>query len=194
MRTSHPGQTLPVAGAVGVRSPGGPLLAVSGLAKSFGPTRALRDCSLELRAGQVHVVAGENGCGKSTLVKILSGVHVPDAGSLQLPGGDVGALRSPASAQAHGIFTVFQEVLVAEARSVLENVWLGVDGIWRNRLSDRERKARAAALLERLLGVALPLGRPQLIKCRMLRSCQHPCSPLRLQGLCSSSQASGQFI
>ena len=74
------------------------------LAKAFGPTQALRSCSFELRRGEVHCVVGENGSGKTTLVKILAGVHRPDAGTLELGGRDRrrtsalrGAPRRPAS-------------------------------------------------------------------------------------------------
>ena len=86
--------------------------------------------------------SGENGSGKSTLVKILSGVHVPDAGRVEVAG-EQAQLRSPKAAQEHGIVTVFQEVLVAEARSVLDNVWLGVDDTWRTRVPAREKRRRA---------------------------------------------------
>src|SRR6476646_8440371 len=59
-------------------------LRVDGLAKSFGATKALREATFGLKTGEVHAIVGENGSGKSTLVKILSGVHRPDAGELQI--------------------------------------------------------------------------------------------------------------
>src|SRR5215468_5325791 len=98
--------------------PGAPR--VTGLAKAFGPTVALRSCSAEFRAGEVHAIMGENGSGKSTLVKILTGVHRPDAGTVELAGTG-GAivtappLRSPAAAMRAGIMAVFQEVLVVDS-------------------------------------------------------------------------------
>ena len=105
------------------------LLRVTNVAKAFGATQAVRDASFELRAGEVLALVGENGCGKSTMVKILSGVHLPDAGEIELDGELVPPLSTPQQAQRRGIFTVFQEVLVAESCSVLDNVWLGVDDI-----------------------------------------------------------------
>ncbi len=121
------------------------LLRVANVAKAFGATQAVRDASFELRAGEVHALVGENGCGKSTMVKILSGVHTPDAGEIELDGEVVPSIRTPREAQSHGIFTVFQEVLVAESCSVLDNVWLGADGIWTTSVSPREKAARAKA-------------------------------------------------
>src|SRR3954464_11941659 len=123
-----------------------PALRVHDLANAFGPTQALRACSFELRAGEVHCVVGENGSGKSTLVKILSGIHRPDDGRLELPGVDGAALPSPPRAAQAGIATVFQEVLVVEPRSVLENVWMGVDGVLRTAVAAEEKRARAGAV------------------------------------------------
>jgi len=133
------------------------LLSVSHMAKAFGATQALRDCTFDLRPGEVHALVGENGCGKSTLVKILSGVHAPDAGSVELAGSTV-QLRNPRAAQDLGIVTVFQEVLVAEARSVLDNVWLGTDATWRTKIPQREKRVRAREALQELLGHPLDLN------------------------------------
>ena len=133
---------------------------VSDLSKAFGPTQALRGASFELRAGEVHALVGENGSGKSTLVKILSGVHAPDAGTIEFGGEEIAAPRTPRAAQDSGIVTVFQEILVAEARSVLDNVWLGVDGLTRNKVPAREKRKRAGEMLDELLGRPFSLDAP----------------------------------
>ena len=129
------------------------LLAVAarGISKAFGATAALVDCSFELRRGEVHAIVGENGSGKSTLVKILSGVHRPDSGVLQLGSERVSAVASPHAAQQHGIATVFQEVLAIGPRSVLENVWLGMEGVLRAPTALAERRARVHDVLAELL-------------------------------------------
>src|SRR3954454_21697049 len=135
-------------------------LRVHDLAKAFGPTQALRDCSFELRAGEVHCVVGENGSGKSTLGKILAGVHRPDAGSIECAGETFEYFPSPRRAASAGIATVFQEVLVVEPRSVLDNVWMGTDGTFRTRVRTAQRRRRAQEVLEALLGTAPPLDMP----------------------------------
>jgi len=127
------------------------------IAKAFGPTQALREATFEIVPGEVHAIVGENGSGKSTLMKILSGVHAPDSGTIEISGESVTSLASPKDAQEHGITTVFQEVLIADARSVLENVWLGVDGPLRTPIGFKEKRERAGALLEELRGEKLSL-------------------------------------
>jgi ABC-type sugar transport system ATPase subunit len=135
-----------------------PLLRVRDVAKAFGATQAVREASFELHAGEVLALVGENGCGKSTMVKILSGVHQPDAGQVELDGEVVPPLSTPQQAQRRGIYTVFQEVLVAESCSVLENVWLGADDTWRTRVPLREKRERARDTLRELLGREIDLG------------------------------------
>ncbi|HVN61713.1 MAG TPA: sugar ABC transporter ATP-binding protein [Gaiellaceae bacterium] len=142
------------------RAAAAPLILAEHLAKAFGPTQALRDCSFELVPGEVHAIIGENGSGKSTFVKILAGVHKPDAGTLALPDGQTGSPGSPAAALDARISPVFQEVLVVGPRSIVDNVWVGKDGLLRKRISDGEKRERAHALLEELLGVAPGLDRP----------------------------------
>jgi ABC-type sugar transport system ATPase subunit len=151
------GMTHAEAAVADAGSTSAPLIRVTGLGKAFGETQALRDASFELLAGEVHAIVGENGSGKSTLVKILTGVHAPDAGEIEIEGAPARPLASPRAAREHGIATVFQEVLVAEARSVLDNVWLGHEGLLRNRLGAREKRARVQELLDELLDRKLDL-------------------------------------
>ena len=129
------------------------LLRADGVTKAFGPTRALRDCSLELRAGEVHALMGENGSGKSTLVKILSGVHRPDGGQVIVGQSPLRASGPRAAAEA-GVATVFQEVQCVPGQSVLDNLWLGTDGIVRRGRSapPAARRRRAREVLAELLG------------------------------------------
>jgi len=136
--------------APGASSPSaGNVVEVRAVSKSFGETHALRACSFSARAGEVHAIVGENGSGKSTLAKLLAGVLHPDSGSVRVNGEPP---TSPHVARAMGIAVVFQEVLVAEGGSVLDNLFIGDDGMFRARLSQRQKRARAQALLDRLVG------------------------------------------
>jgi ABC-type branched-subunit amino acid transport system ATPase component len=100
------------------------LIVVQGVSKRFGSTAALQDVSLRGRAGSIHAITGENGAGKSTLMKLLAGVHQPDAGEIRMAGQRL-QLRSPAAARAAGISTVFQELTVLPNLTVAENLVLG---------------------------------------------------------------------
>ena len=133
---------------------------VRSVAKAFGPTRALRDCSLDVRRGEIHAIIGENGSGKSTLVKLLTGVHVADRGELDVDGTTMRGIRSPRASRELGIAVVLQEILVAAPRSVLDNVWLGYDGLLRDRIPRAEKVTRAEAALAELLDVPPALERP----------------------------------
>ncbi|MCE0766885.1 sugar ABC transporter ATP-binding protein [Pseudonocardia kujensis] len=132
------------------------VLAIDGLAKAFGHTQALRHCTLSARAGEVHAVVGENGCGKSTLVKILAGVHRPDQGTLQVCGQAIARHHTPRKMIDAGVLAVFQEVLVVDPQTVLENLWLGADGLFRRRVPDRVKRKRAVQVLVDLLGETAP--------------------------------------
>ncbi len=136
------------------------VLAVDGLAKAFGRTQALRECSFSARSGDVHAVIGENGSGKSTLVKILAGVQRPDSGTLEIAGRSYDGVRSPRVTLDAGVVPVFQEVLVVGPQTVLENVWMGVDGLFRRRVAEDVKRERAATVLAELTGEAPPLDAP----------------------------------
>lgn len=136
------------------------VLRVVDLAKAFGPTQALRSCTFDLRAGEVHAIMGENGSGKSTLVKILAGVHTPDRGVIEVDGRAVSGIASPRAALDLGIVAVFQEVLVVGPRSVLDNIWLGVDGVLLRKAGAAERTQRARDVLMGLLGVEPNVNTP----------------------------------
>ena len=101
-----------------------PVLEMHGIDKSFVGVHALQDARLRLWPGEVHAVMGQNGAGKSTLIKVLTGVHPADAGTMHLAGK---AIRpdSPKAAQALGIATVYQEVNLCPNLSVAENILAG---------------------------------------------------------------------
>lgn len=127
-----------------------PLLQLRQLTKSFGGARALRGVDFELHAGEVHALLGENGAGKSTLIKIVTGAHQPDSGSIALDGHRVGTL-DPATAHALGIACIYQQPALFPALSVMENIALRLEPVSPGRRVDwRQRRDRAAALLQRL--------------------------------------------
>jgi ABC-type sugar transport system ATPase subunit len=101
-----------------------PILKLEGISKSFPGVRALSDVSFDVRAGEVHALLGENGAGKSTMIKIMSGVYRPDAGTVLLDGKPV-RFESPQEAQDAGIATIYQELLLFPELTVAENIFMG---------------------------------------------------------------------
>jgi fructose transport system ATP-binding protein len=101
-----------------------PVLAARGLTKRFGRVTALEAADLELYAGEVLAVIGDNGAGKSSLIKCLSGAMVPDSGSIELEGRRV-SFRKPQDARAAGIESVYQTLAVAPALDIASNLFLG---------------------------------------------------------------------
>jgi ribose transport system ATP-binding protein len=100
------------------------LLRVEGLSKSFGTTQALKDATLTLQAGEVHVLLGENGAGKSTLAKIIAGIYRSDRGNLYIDNRLV-RINNTKTARKLGIATVFQELSLAVHLSAIDNLFLG---------------------------------------------------------------------
>lgn len=100
------------------------VLSLRGISKSFGAVAALSGIDLDVAAGEVVAIVGDNGAGKSTLVKVLAGVHPPDAGTVTFEGRPV-VLTSPAQAHQMGIATVFQDLALCENLDVTANLFLG---------------------------------------------------------------------
>ncbi|GAA3212336.1 ATP-binding cassette domain-containing protein [Microbacterium terregens] len=100
------------------------VLTMRGIAKRFGAVRALTDVDFWVNEGEVVALIGDNGAGKSTLVKVLSGVHAPDSGTIEYDG-DAVEITSPADAQELGIATVFQDLALCDNLDVVANLWLG---------------------------------------------------------------------
>ncbi len=95
-----------------------------GLVKRYGQVTALDGADFELRAGEILAVIGDNGAGKSSLIKCLSGATIPDEGEIRLDGQTV-HFRSPMDARRAGIETVYQDLAVAPAMTISENLFLG---------------------------------------------------------------------
>lgn len=101
-----------------------PLLEMRGIAKSFYGVTVLRDVDLTCAAGEVHALVGENGAGKSTLMKVLAGVHQPDAGQILIDGAPM-VFHHPDAAQRAGVAIIYQEFNLLPDRSVAQNIFLG---------------------------------------------------------------------
>jgi len=130
------------------------LLELHDVHKSFDAVRALRGVSLELHAGEVHALAGENGAGKSTVVRIIGGEHQPDAGELLLDG-EPHRFTGPRDAQQHGIAVIHQEPTQFPDLTVAENVFMGRQPLRAGRRIDRVVMRSATAELLDTLGVPI---------------------------------------
>jgi rhamnose transport system ATP-binding protein len=126
-----------------------PLLRLSRITKSFGGVRALTQGELTLRIGEVTALVGENGAGKSTLVKILTGVHRPDGGTIELDGQSL-RIGSPRDALRAGISVIHQESIAFDDLSVAENLFAHGLPTRYGMVDWRTMRSRCAALLAQL--------------------------------------------
>lgn len=129
-------------------------ISIVGVRKSFDVTKALDGCSFSASLGEIHAIFGGNGCGKSTLAKVISGVLPVDSGQVNVLGHTP---NSPHDARAVGIATVFQEVLVADECSILDNLYIGADRLWSATLSKSAKLEAAETLMTELTGLDLSM-------------------------------------
>jgi ABC-type sugar transport system ATPase subunit len=158
-----------------------PLLALSGVTKRFGGVCALDHVDFDLREGEIHALLGENGAGKSTLIKILGGIHAPDAGSMSIRGRSAD-IRGVSDANRFGIRLIHQELSLAPNLTVAENIFLGREPTHFGLLA-RRRLHEDAAQLVNSLGMAeiadvrqtvatLSVARQQLVEIARALSCR----------------------
>jgi len=128
-------------------------LQVARVSKTFGSARVLRDIGLSIAPGELHGLVGQNGCGKSTLVKILTGIYSPDpGGAITVDGGPLSLPVRPLEARAAGLSVVHQNLGLVDDRTVWENVRLGrfrASGLIR-RIDGKAERAAVEAVFDRL--------------------------------------------
>ncbi|HEY6570648.1 MAG TPA: ATP-binding cassette domain-containing protein [Candidatus Limnocylindrales bacterium] len=125
-----------------------------GLGKAYGHVRALENVDLGLRRGELLALVGDNGAGKSTFAKILSGALMPDTGDIFINGTQV-VLRTPADALAQGIATVYQDLALVDARDVGANLFLGRE-FGRGPFVDAKRCRAEAEIVLKKIGAQVP--------------------------------------
>lgn len=138
-----------------------PILAMRGISKRFAGVQALRDVDVEVYGGEVVALLGENGAGKSTLMKVLGGIHQPDAGEILLDGKPV-TIRSVSDSIKLGISFIHQELNVLDNLDIAGNVFLGREPVKGGalRLMDRERMVRETQPYLDQLGLRFPADLP----------------------------------
>lgn len=127
----------------GVVDPGA-LLSLRGIDKNFGPVQALTGVSLDIPLGRVTALVGDNGAGKSVLIKTVSGIHPPDGGEIYWEGRQV-HLHTPKDATALGINTVYQDLALCDNLDIVQNMFLGKERRQVGVLLDEDSMEKAAA-------------------------------------------------
>lgn len=134
-----------------------PIVEVEGITKYFGNVVAIQDVSLEVRLGEILCLLGDNGAGKSTVIKILSGLFRPDSGVIRIDGA-VTELGSPRDTLAHGIATVYQDLAILPLMTIARNFFLGSEltiGKGPFTRFDRRSASRIAREQMELIGISV---------------------------------------
>jgi simple sugar transport system ATP-binding protein len=140
---------------------GGPVFEARDVSKSYGAVRALDGVSLRVHPGQVTCLLGDNGAGKSSLIKLLSGVTPPDAGTLAVDGVPV-AFSSPKDALAKGIATVFQDLAMVPVLPVYRNFFMGREPVrGRGPFARFDKRTARSVTREQLESIGIRLADPE---------------------------------
>ncbi len=135
-----------------------PIVEVRGLSLAFGSVQALRDVNLQLRPGEVTAIVGDNGAGKSTVVRCISGIHKADSGEIEYDGSTV-SFHNPEAAREAGIETVHQNLALVDDLTVWQNLYLNreiVHGVGPVALLDRRAMRKGAQEMVSTLAVNVP--------------------------------------
>jgi ABC-type sugar transport system ATPase subunit len=127
----------------------GALLSLRGITKTFGPVRALTSVDLEIQPGKVTALIGDNGAGKSSLIKTVSGLWGPDAGDIVWEGKKV-RLHNPRDAEALGITTIYQDLALCDNLDIVQNMFLGHEPLRHWMLDEATMEIAARKTLEEL--------------------------------------------
>ena len=131
-----------------------PVLSLHGVSKHYGHVRALENVDFALARNEVHAIVGDNGAGKSTMIKVMSGAVMPDTGEIRLDGQAI-RMRWPKDAALLGITTVFQHLALVDTRDVLSNLFLGREPARWGWVDRRRMRDEAASVLGEL-GIKIP--------------------------------------
>jgi ABC-type sugar transport system ATPase subunit len=143
-------ETTPEAGSAAVGTmTAEPLLRLRGITKRFGAVQALTNVDLDIPVGQVTALAGDNGAGKSVLIKCISGIHAPEEGQIWWDGKEV-HIHHPHDAAALGIETVYQDLALCDNLDIVQNMFLGRERLRRGQLDDLSMEHAAADTLSEL--------------------------------------------
>jgi D-xylose transport system ATP-binding protein len=139
----------PLEGAADASANGKPLLSLRGITKTFGPVRALTRVNLDVPAGQVTALVGDNGAGKSVTIKTISGLWEPDGGEMLWEDEPV-QLHGPKDAEALGVTTIYQDLALCDNLDIVANMFLGHESLRRGLLDEGSMEIAARRTLEEL--------------------------------------------
>jgi len=159
-----------------------PFLSLQQVSKTFNKNRALNDITLSFMPGEVHCLAGQNGCGKSTLIKIISGVYFPDSKSRITLGGKIWPRLTPAASVSHGIQVIYQDLALFPNLSVWENI--AINHYHRGVRVDRHALRQTAQQAMDSIKVRLPLEATvetlSVARCQLVAICRALAQDARL--------------